>query len=109
MWLKEWIFNPFDRNIKSEELDLKSGFHDLLWPKSNNPPSTATHWIRKSLFNIWNRLQHRISPDISPLKIPTESYSELTKDKLKATLTYKDLADRSRMIRSYQEITNNKK
>ena len=84
---------------------MRVGFHELLWPgQKQQQKSTEPHWLRNSLLSTWKKFQLRISPGISPLKIPSEQIYELTNVRSFKTLTCGDLVDSNGTPKLYQQL-----
>ena len=107
VWIMDWINKPFYKYLSLEKPKSKIGFHELLW-SADGPKQKLEdrHWLRNSLLSTWRKFQLRISPDISPLKVPAERIYEITNVKPMKVMSYDDLTDVNGHYKSYENLEN---
>ena len=107
VWILDWIHKPFDRYLILEKPNNKLGFHELLWPAIKQKQKLEDqHWLRSSLMKTWRKYQIRISPDISPFKIPAERIFEISNVKPVKVMSYDDLVNSNGYCKTYEELEN---
>ena len=89
---------------QAEKYELGAGFHDILWPDPQKKGQFEKHWVRSSLLNTWKKYQLRISPYVSPLKIPLENLGHCLSPKKTKIISYSEFMNNPTEFKSQQHL-----